>query len=104
MIYVSVYNRESGFLQHDMALTGVVAEPDPSGITTVVIESLPPGIYAVAGFLDENDNGKFDTNFLGIPKEKYGFSNDVRPLMRAATYKEASFNISSVKTISIHLK
>lgn len=35
-----------------------------------------PGYYAVALFGDENRNGHFDTNFLGIPTEGYGFSNN----------------------------
>jgi uncharacterized protein (DUF2141 family) len=35
-----------------------------------------PGSYAVALFGDENQNGHFDTNFLGIPIEGYGFSNN----------------------------
>ena len=35
-----------------------------------------PGSYAVALFGDENGNGHFDTNFLGIPVEGYGFSNN----------------------------
>lgn len=35
-----------------------------------------PGDYAVALFGDENGNGHFDTNFLGIPVEGYGFSNN----------------------------
>jgi uncharacterized protein (DUF2141 family) len=32
-------------------------------------EDLPPGTYALVAFHDENMNGKFDTNWLGIPKE-----------------------------------
>lgn len=35
-----------------------------------------PGKYAVALFQDENDNGHFDTTFLGLPAEGFGFSNN----------------------------
>ena len=35
-----------------------------------------PGTYAVAVFHDENDNHRLDTNFLGLPVEGYGFSNN----------------------------
>jgi len=35
-----------------------------------------PGYYAVALFGDENGNGHFDTNFLGVPIEGYGFSKN----------------------------
>lgn len=35
-----------------------------------------PGKYAVALFQDANENGHFDTNWLGIPVEGYGFSRN----------------------------
>jgi len=50
---------------------------DPSTMTAqVVFKDLPPGIFAVTVLHDENDNGKMDTNFLGIPTEGTGASND----------------------------
>jgi uncharacterized protein (DUF2141 family) len=52
---------------------------------------LPPRTYAVNGFHDENGNGKFDTNFLGIPEEGYFFSNNVRPFLSAPSFAAASF-------------
>jgi len=42
-------------------------------------EDIPPGTYALVVIHDENMNGKLDTNWVGIPKEGYGFSNDVKP-------------------------
>lgn len=50
-----------------------------------------PGTYAVAVFHDENGNGVLDKNLLGMPKEGYGTSNDVRPAMSAPTFQPASF-------------
>ena len=55
-------------------------------------EDLPPGTYAVQVMHDENDNGKLDSNFLGIPSEGYGFSNNPR-VMRRATFEEARFEL-----------
>jgi uncharacterized protein (DUF2141 family) len=40
---------------------------------------------------DENMNGKLDTNWLGIPKEGYGFSNDEKALLDAPSFSAASF-------------
>jgi uncharacterized protein (DUF2141 family) len=54
---------------------------------------VPPGGYAVNGFHDENGNGKFDTNFLGIPEEGYFFSNDVRPFLSAPGLDAAKFAV-----------
>jgi len=55
--------------------------------------NLPSGVYAVNAFHDENGNGKFDTNILGMPKEGYGFSNDVRPTYKAPSFESCAFRL-----------
>lgn len=42
---------------------------------TCTFTQLPYGDYAVTFFKDENNNGRLDTNFIGIPKEPVGASN-----------------------------
>jgi uncharacterized protein (DUF2141 family) len=54
-------------------------------------EDIPPGTYALAVVHDENMNGKLDTNWLGVPQEGYGFSNDVKALLGAPPFSAASF-------------
>lgn len=54
---------------------------------------LPPGRYAVVVLHDENSNKKLDANWLGIPKEGHGVTNNPKPLRRAATFKEAAFDL-----------
>ncbi len=54
-------------------------------------EDIPPGTYALVVVHDENMNGKLDTKWLGIPKEGYGFSNDVKAKLRAPSFSAASF-------------
>ncbi|WP_159467485.1 DUF2141 domain-containing protein [Dyadobacter sp. 3J3] len=72
---------------------------------SIPFDNIPDGKYGISIFLDENNNGKLDLNFLGIPKEKYGFSNNVFPLTRAANFKEAAFEIQGKsKIIAIRLK
>jgi uncharacterized protein (DUF2141 family) len=60
--------------------------------------------YAVAVFHDENKNGKLDKNYLGIPTEAYGFSNNARRTFSAPSFEEAEVNLKSDLTISITLK
>lgn len=55
---------------------------------------LPDGDYAVSTFLDENKNGKLDTNFLGIPKERFGFSRNPRILTGAPSYQDCEISVS----------
>jgi uncharacterized protein (DUF2141 family) len=54
-------------------------------------EDIPPGTYALAVIHDENMNGKLDTSWLGVPKEGYGFSNDVRATLSPPSFSDASF-------------
>lgn len=42
----------------------------------IVIDNLKPGMYSFKFFHDENKNEKIDTNWLGIPREGFGFSNN----------------------------
>jgi len=68
-------------------------------------EDIPPGTYAITVIHDENTDGKLDTNWLGIPKEGYGFSNDVKALLGAPPFSAASFQYDGGTlelTISLH--
>jgi len=68
-------------------------------------EDIPPGTYALAVIHDENMNGKLDTNWVGIPKEGYGFSNDVKALLGVPPFSAASFQYDGGTldlTISLH--
>lgn len=52
---------------------------------------IPPGTYAMVVIHDENMNGELDTNWLGIPKEGFGFSNKADALLSAPSFSDASF-------------
>jgi uncharacterized protein (DUF2141 family) len=65
---------------------------------------LAAGRYAVSVMHDENGNGKLDSNFLGMPTEGYGFSNDPQ-VMRKATFEEAAFTVGTDDlTVELHLR
>jgi len=68
-------------------------------------EDIPPGTYALAVIHDENMNGKLDSNWLGNPKEGYGFSNDAKALLGAPSFSAASFQYDGKTldlTMSLH--
>lgn len=68
-------------------------------------EDIAPGTYALAIVHDENMNGKLDTNWVGIPTEGYGFSNDAKALLGAPSFSAASFPYDGQNlnlTISLH--
>ena len=67
-------------------------------------EGLPPGQYAVAVSHDLNGNRQTDTNFLGIPKEAWGVSNNVRPTLRAPTFEEAAVALAEGAALKLDVE
>ena len=58
---------------------------------SALVTGIPPGIYAVAILHDENDDLKMNKNFFGLPKEGYGFSNNVMGTFGPPSFSRASF-------------
>jgi len=74
------------------------------GEVKLQFKDLVPGTYAVQVMHDENQNNKLDTNFIGIPTEGYGFSNNPN-VMRRAHYDEARFDVGvDPASITIRLR
>ncbi|WP_338235569.1 DUF2141 domain-containing protein [Persicobacter diffluens] len=55
---------------------------------------LPAGTYAFAFTHDENNNGKRDTNFIGMPKEGVGASNNAKGSFGPPKFEDAKFTIA----------
>ncbi len=96
-IIVAIYNdAEKGFKTKDVYTYKSVKAVKGS----VKVEfQLSKGEYAVSVFHDENNNKELDSNMMHIPKEPYGFSNNVR----MPKYDKAVFMIDGDKTISIKI-
>lgn len=58
---------------------------------TVLFTGLPAGNYAVSILHDENDDQKMNKTALGLPKEGYGFSNNVVGAFGPPSWSRASF-------------
>src|SRR5215470_13100836 len=105
-IGVSLFQSPQGFPEDtSKAIRQESVEIDPSTMSTqVVFKNLAQGTYAVSVLHDENGNGKMDKNFVGIPKEGYGASNNPKKKRRAPTFDEAKFSLnSSERTVEITL-
>jgi len=71
-LYISFFNSEKSF---DKRKTYYSMVTDPTAETLRIPVSLPTGGYVISMYQDSNGNGKLDSNFLGIPREPFGFSN-----------------------------
>jgi uncharacterized protein (DUF2141 family) len=72
----------------------------PVGSATVTVkgasalcrfEKIAAGVYGLSAFHDQNSNGKLDTNFVGMPIEDYGASNNARNLFGPPSFEDAKF-------------
>jgi len=62
-----------------------------NGTARCDFEGVPAGTYAVVVLHDENMNARIDYNWLGIPREGYGFSGDANDWLGAPSFARTSF-------------
>ena len=84
---------------------GIVAGSIKNIDTEVYKETfeIPAGIYAIGYYIDANENQKLDTNFIGVPKEEYGFSNNARGAFGPPSFESASFTLDSYLKLLMEL-
>jgi uncharacterized protein (DUF2141 family) len=61
-----------------MHCSWIGSAPAQPGAVTVRVAGIPPGVYAVEAYQDENENRQIDRNLIGMPIEGIGFSRDAR--------------------------
>ncbi len=94
---VNLYDDEKGFPgKPEHAIRKLVIKFDAEK-PQAVFESVPHGIYAVAVCHDVNTNNECDTNFMGIPQEQVGVSNNAKGFMGPPKYKDAKFALNTDK-------
>ena len=72
-----VFRDSNGFPTCQKARTAINQSTRVNGSTmTIRFNNLPPGSYVASVQHDEDGNGKLKTNFIGMPKEGIGLSNN----------------------------
>ena len=72
---------------------------------SLTFKDLADGEYAISLFVDENGNGKLDSNAIGIPLEPFAFSNDAMGNFGPPSFEQAKFVVGKESnSISINLK
>ena len=105
-IYIAIYDNAKDFDSGDnspeiMALN--IIEPINKGLYNKTVD-LKKGKYGVKVLIDTNGNADIDLNFFGLPKEQFGFSNNVLGLFGAPKFDKASFELNMDKKIIINLR
>ena len=94
-LYVWVYDKKDDWLSDRYRTQKSIAVAGNRTNDTVTLELLlPAGEYALSIFQDVNDDGKLARNFIGLPKEPAGLSNNLRPRFGPPKYKDAKFEVT----------
>jgi uncharacterized protein (DUF2141 family) len=100
----ALFPRAEGFPMNTEKSAAAMRVKPQSGSVECRFEGVAPGAYAVAVSHDRNGNGKTDTNLVGIPKEDWGVSNNVRPRMRPPKFDEAAFTVAAGRETRIDVR
>ena len=103
IVMASIYNSTEGYpTQREKAFQKTFAKIKHNK-ATLKFKNLPFGEYAIALTHDENNNHKIDQNWLGIPKEGVGASNNAQGKRGPPDFNMAKFPFRKSATISIEM-
>ena len=94
---IGLFNTKNSFIRKEIPWKGEM-HTAISGTMQIVFKDIPPGEYAISVIHDANSNGKLDKNFLGIPREGFGFSNDAMGSFGPPEYTEAKVSSKSTQS------
>lgn len=103
-ILVGVFTDHEGFASEEGVLDIKLSKDkmeNGSMSTTIELES---GTYGISVLDDENNNGEMDTNFMGIPKEGFGFSDYYHTALRKPVFEDFKFTIKEEDTVRIDIR
>ncbi|HYH15359.1 MAG TPA: DUF2141 domain-containing protein [Flavisolibacter sp.] len=99
-----LFNNASSFKGESGNPVQCVQVPIANKKSKVQFDDVPAGTYAVFLFHDTNGNNKMDKNFIGIPKEGYGASQNKLPFAAAPTFNDNRFNVNNGTTVKLSIK
>ena len=101
-LYLALYDTAQAYAGNQAVSSAKVAFVD--GTAQWVFSGLPAGRYAIKSFADENGNARLDTNIVGLPTERYGFSNNARGRMGPPAFDAAAVQLDADIHITIGLR
>ena len=92
-IVIGLYNEPEGFPDFDKGFKSGSIKSS-LGEVDYTFEIIPEGEYGIAVWHDENGNKELDKNLFGVPKEKYGFSNNKFGKMGPPDFNDVKFKVT----------
>jgi uncharacterized protein (DUF2141 family) len=94
-LYLSLYNSPEGYPKKASTAFRLSSAAISNGRSTILLDDIPKGIYAIACYHDENNNGKIDSNLFGIPVEGTGASKNAKGSWGPPKFRDAKFMVKS---------
>lgn len=100
-IFFAMYNSDENHMKKNFnSGYGIVQDHK----VVLKVSNLKKGIYSFSYYHDVNGNKKLDSNFLGIPKEPYGFSNNQKGKFGPPSFEDSKFEIKKDSIINLTIK
>lgn len=103
VMYIGLFKPVPDFPNKNTRITGRPVKIENRN-ASLKFENIKPGKYAISVHHDVNSNGKIDKNFIGAPKEPYGFSNNLYGPFGKPNYKKATITLNKDESKSITIK
>jgi uncharacterized protein (DUF2141 family) len=107
LIYASLFSSANGFpsaRELAVANQSVPASDSSNGTLVLKFLDIPAGAFAISIMHDANANGKLDTNFMGIPSEDYGFSQNPNSMFGPPSFDKAAVSLAAGETQQLTIK
>ncbi len=98
-----IYNNGFKFPDKKYAYHGNIQKVNSTS-QIYTFKNLKPGNYAVAVIHDENKDQELSKNFIGIPKEGFGFSNNEIGMFGPPSFEKAAVSVKKDTTVIIKLR
>ena len=107
IMFVSLYLTDEGFpggWQIAYRTLQLPAADQVDGKMSVTFEDVPAGWFVIAVLHDEDGNKEMKRNFVGIPKEAYGFSQNPKSPFGPPSWDDAAAWLESGVTSMVEIK
>ena len=105
VLRIVLYDSESSYRDGDqIPFRSITVPADREEHMTLQIEGVPPGRYAFIIYQDLNGNDDIDSNFIGWPKEPFGFSNNPPIRFGPPSFKKTSFEVTHNQHVRVELR
>lgn len=103
LVRMALYDRDDAWLDGTQAVLTRTLPAAPKGVE-FDLGDLPPGIYGIAAFHDENKNGEVDMRWLPPgPSEGIAISNEARGILGPPSFDDAKIRLEKDHVIDIKM-